>query len=307
MKSVAKILCFFLASTLWLIAGNSPFLLETGILVDPGENKLYLMSPEGHIELRDIAAGNLVWKTEEASQPLSLNGSELIALAEKKNDVGLEVVTLNANGRGQRRSTLPIPQRAWSSINKGPGKSLSVATTTQEDSVVFWWRSEDQDISGMARVQNPETLEGTLVWDKQSNNLENRVVSTPAPIAPKLRLLPPTDQVTNMKGVQWLSADGQHIMVSEKIANNSVWERYRWIIFDKTTKERLGEVTDHFSTASFFVTGNTLVYMARPYMRRVGNQTETKELRIRAINLQSGAEIWQRDVRDTTYRGTMPP
>lgn len=305
MRSFFLVLGFLLVTGLWVKAGQTPFVLQPGVLVGPGEETVYVMSPSGQIEAIAVVDGKLTWKTDDASQPLALEGSDLVALAE--SDSGLEVVFLSLDGTGQRRAPLPLPTDAWSFIDKGLGTSLYVASGRVGDETLFWYRSENQDISGMARPQNPVELKGALVWNNQEGFLQSRAGLPESPEAPRLTLLPASERIENVNGVQWLSADGGHVMVSERIADDRVWEKYRWTLYERSSKQRLGEVLDHFSTAAFFVTGKTLVYLAHPYERLSGKKMEAKELRLRAMDLSTGFEIWQREVRDTSYRGPMPP
>lgn len=307
MKSVSRFLCFLLVSTLGLAAGQSPFLLQSGVLVDPVGNKLFLMSPSGNLEARELASGQLLWKTEKASLPLQINGSNIMAVAEKSQGDGLEIVSLTANGEEQWRSEIPLPQDAWKSIDNGLGTSIYLASSQVQDDFVLWWQSENQDISGMAKPQNIVNKQDALVWNAQDAVFESRANLPTAPEKPGLTLVPAGEGLGQTNGKQWLSKDGLHILVSERIADNRVWDKYRWTVYEKATGNRIGDTRDHFSTAPFFVSGTTLVYVSWPYERRVGDKLEAVSLRLRAIDLTEGNQLWQQDIRDTKYRGPMPP
>jgi hypothetical protein len=61
------------------------------------------------------------------------------------------------------------------------------------------------------------------------------------------------------------------------------------------------------SMAPFVVVGSRLLYVAQPSARRSGEATVSEPLRLRALDVRSGAELWVLPIVDTAYRGPMPP
>jgi hypothetical protein len=54
--------------------------------------------------------------------------------------------------------------------------------------------------------------------------------------------------------------------------------------------------------------GSRLYYVAQPSTRRAGGGELLRQpLRLRALDLRSGAEQWAVPVVDTAYRGPFPP
>ena len=51
----------------------------------------------------------------------------------------------------------------------------------------------------------------------------------------------------------------------------------------------------------------TLVYVEPPYGRRVGDEWIDEPRKAKAILLGSAFSVWQRPLRDTTYKGPFPP
>jgi hypothetical protein len=106
---------------------------------------------------------------------------------------------------------------------------------------------------------------------------------------------------------QILSADGGHVLASERVADDSVWEKYLWTIYDRSTGEPIGEFRTFRSLAPFFVSDSMVIYETPPAARQVQGNLIEEPLKIRAVNLPTGKEVWSREVRDTTYRGPFPP
>jgi hypothetical protein len=106
---------------------------------------------------------------------------------------------------------------------------------------------------------------------------------------------------------QILSADGGHVLASERVADDSVWEKYLWTIYDRSTGEPIGEFRTFRSLAPFFVSDSMVIYETPPAARQVQGNLIEEPLKIRAVDLSTGREVWSREVRDTAYRGPFPP
>jgi hypothetical protein len=61
------------------------------------------------------------------------------------------------------------------------------------------------------------------------------------------------------------------------------------------------------SAAPYFVWNSMLVYVSRPYGRRIDGKWIQEPLEIRAVDLRTGREAWKTPIRDTAYHGLFPP
>jgi hypothetical protein len=104
------------------------------------------------------------------------------------------------------------------------------------------------------------------------------------------------------------SADQTHLLASERAGKGGPSDpEYLWSVFSLETGGRVGEVRSDVSAAPFFVWKDALVFRSQPRgYRRQGRWVE-EPLQIRALPLRGGAPLWERPVRDTAYRGVMPP
>ena len=104
------------------------------------------------------------------------------------------------------------------------------------------------------------------------------------------------------------SADGAHLLVSRRVEDAaSAEEQYAWSIYALETGRRVAEIRHYASTAPFFVSNSVLVHEARPYDHVLDGKWIEEPLRLRAINVETGAVIWSRPLRDTTYHRPYPP
>ena len=95
-------------------------------------------------------------------------------------------------------------------------------------------------------------------------------------------------------------------MTSERIADDSVWEKYQWTVFERQSGRRLGTLRDYRSHAPFIVVGSSILYETGPFERRTDREVVSEPLRLRAVDLTKGVLLWSRQIRDTKYRGTLP-
>ena len=102
------------------------------------------------------------------------------------------------------------------------------------------------------------------------------------------------------------SADGRHLLISERVDSGDFLE-YEWSIFSLENGERLGQVRHQQSHAPFYVFGQTILYEARPYGHRVQGEWQNEPHKIHAVLLGSGSVVWERALRDTSFKGQSPP
>jgi hypothetical protein len=121
------------------------------------------------------------------------------------------------------------------------------------------------------------------------------------------------------------SADGSHLLESREMTPSD-GDGYSFLVFSLATGKLLGKAESPRSHAFFFVFNNLLVSESLPFARRVeskrgdedGDRDEGDEgdddagmvfepRKLRAVDLASGAVVWERPLRDTAYRGPYPP
>ncbi len=106
--------------------------------------------------------------------------------------------------------------------------------------------------------------------------------------------------------VQWPSSDGRHLIISQRVAPGEM-DEYLWNIYSLETGARTGQHRNHFSRAFFYVDGPRLIHDVWPFSYRVDGKIVEFSRQVRAVDLASGAILWQRPLRETLYRGPFPP
>lgn len=120
--------------------------------------------------------------------------------------------------------------------------------------------------------------------------------------------LPEISIRSNGLTVRYPSADYRHLLTSKLVETSPrVWEKYLWVIFSLETGVRVAEVRNFEPGAWFFISGSSLIQEVQPQGRLVDGVGVEEPRKLRAIDLASGAERWNRPIRDTAYRGSYPP
>lgn len=315
--------------------------LRPGVVIDPQRRVAYLMNPKGGIDAVGLNRGELVWHSDDAARPVAAAGTVLVAQAEPPRPTrgavataarpqGNELLVRVLDARtGRRRLAvthlLPPGTRA-NVVGTAEGTFSIQSQATSPTETILAWEFVDIPLQGVrpgaldvdappadttaavpALALKPgPAASGAVRIDLTSGKAA--AVSGPTPLvqSPRRADIQATDRVASVTGDQFLSSDGRHVLASERIADDSVWDKYQWTVFDRSG-QRVGTLRDYRSHAPFLVVGTTMYYETGPFDRRTESGAMVSEpLRIRALELAKGAQLWIRAVRDTTYRGPFP-
>lgn len=118
--------------------------------------------------------------------------------------------------------------------------------------------------------------------------------------------LPDLELLRGPHVLQLRSADGRHLLITERAAPGDA-EEYEWSVFSLVTGERVGQLRHRQSHSRFFVSGQTLVLIEEPYGLLVDKQLVLAPRQLHAVVLNSGSTVWERPLRDTSFKGQVPP
>lgn len=323
--SVSTVVRRTLACALAFVASGAlaadGYLLQRGTLVDATDAVLYSMEPEGAIVARHVTSGNVIWASPIQGEPLGLVGDRLVALAEPTDPRRAEVIFLNAES-GTAESTIgfELPVGATVSIDDLPHRRFraAIAAAAPATDVYLHWSFSasplrgallEEEASAQPRKSSSVQLQGVLRLDPMTGSavvVESRhAQQLPAAFVPDLR---DNERIPQLAGRQFRSVDDRFVLASRRVGDVRTWERYRWTVADRETGQRIGAVLRPTSMASFFVADSTMLQVSQPQLRRLpSGELEAKGLRLEAFDLRSGSRQWTADLRDTAFRGAMPP
>ena len=160
---------------------------------------------------------------------------------------------------------------------------------------------------------HPEVLRGAVRIDLSSGTVAPAIsphfapAAAAAPVGQTSPDLASDAALADVPKPQFLSADGNHILSSKRIADDPEWDKYLWTVYDRSTGARVGEFRTHIRYGPFFVKDGRAIYQMPPHARRTAAGFVESPPQIEAVDLASGARVWSHAVRDTVDRGPRPP
>ncbi|MEM1176734.1 MAG: hypothetical protein AAGM22_00190 [Acidobacteriota bacterium] len=287
------------------------FQLRDGVVADPARSAVYVMTRAG-VQAIDVEGGDTLWTTDAAQRPVGLYGDQLVALATPEAAGRLKLALLDVR-TGQVVTTISagLPEGVSATVVDGPGRQFQAGLNVA-GGAFFQWRSVGRPLVGAPVVAGElpsvqQVQEGVLQLNPAAGEA-TAVDRAAAPKPPAFRFdLAADEQLAGVQGRQFRAGDDRHVLATEKRSGSDGFNRYRWTLHDRVGGA-IGSVDRPVSTAPFFVSGATLVHEAGPVLRRLDTgDFETKGLRLVAADLRSGVELWSVDLRDTAYRGVLPP
>lgn len=312
--SLVFILTFVAASALAQGARAVP--LADGVVVDAEGLVAYVMSPRPSLDAVELRGGATLWSAEVAAKPLLAVGDLLIAQAEAREAGRLDIVTfdLRDGSPGRLKAVVELPSGVTARLKDEPNRSFRLRAALEDGKVVLTWTAK----SGADELQGylPSPDEGRAPSVKSYRSLEGAAAIDLAtglvqPVTAKSAGSRPLDvvnvRIAGAKGRLYTSADGRHVLASERQQSADPFQSYRWTIYERATKERLGELAQVSSTAPFLVADSSLVYLSQPYFQRQGDDIVDVPMQVRAIDLASGVELWAKAVSNPRFTGPLPP
>ena len=298
------------------------FELRPGVWVDPDRSRVYASHPDGALEALDLTDGRVLWRTTEAAKPLLLVGELLIAQVDTlPGDATLRLVTLDATlGSALFSSSLQLPDDVRPSIDDGLGQAFVTHTLLWQEKIVVSWTDSSHSISALPDAQttsDARELSGAAVLDPSTETLESFTGESFTgesftgegfpEMAARRPDLPLELRLADLPAVQFLAADGKHAMVSERIADDRVAAKYEWTVYAYPSGQVRGKAANRSSYSPFCVVGSRLLFESRPTILRQAGNLDDEPLSLRVVELARGQELWRHPIRDTTYRGPLPP
>ncbi|SDZ20785.1 hypothetical protein SAMN05660209_05029 [Geodermatophilus africanus] len=321
------------------------FELSPGVVVDRDSGEVYAMSPGGGVVALDLGTGEAVWHSQDAAKPLAVSGNLLVSQAEPTGPANeLAIVALDTRQRGTpvMRSRVELPPGVQPTIGQSMNRSFIAHAEPLETDASVSWEFVERPLQGIAwgplevlpgeeapPVTSAEVAPGAATAEPGAEvviergavrvGLTDGTVTTIAPPSPESFTEPtpvtpsaaaPVETTAPLPGLpepQFLSADGSHVLISERLGDESVWEKYQWRIFDRSSGQQVGAIRSHVRFLPFLVSGSQVVYVVEPHVHRQGDALVEEPAQVRAIDLQSGEPRWSQPVRDITDREAPPP
>ncbi len=297
----------------------TPFKLWRGVVADPARGEVYLMAPAGGVEALRVADGQVAWTSRDAAEPLAVAGGRLLCTAEPAaGGRRLEVVALDpaSGGAAAVRGSFELPRGVRAAVEDSfDGAFAPEASSGPGAGLVVSWQATSRITRGMPTEDDAQggpvrgPARGGATFDLATGRmvpLAPGALGPPRP--PQTPDIEQDERLADVPGTQFRSADGAHVMTRTRNENRRSPDRWKWSIFAQRDGTLVGGAALPASYSPFFVSGTRLVVVTTARQRRSAEGRLVSEpLTLRAIDLSTGREVWQRPVRDTAYSGPVPP
>ena len=317
------------------INANS-FQLTSGVIIDPAKNQAYIMTPVGSVDAINLSdKGSKAWSNNDTAKPLAIISGNLITQANTPDgaDNKLKIVTLDpTTGKSNKDAIVSLPPSVKASVLETDNSFFSttpkpVNTNPNTKEVDVSWqfisvpnnklpekglirgtkgmRSDKANNNSSTGNLNASKIQSgsfrlNLTTGQTSNIIIKDSMLVVAPI-PQSRPQPSVLSNTGGTNTKYLSADGKHLLTSQKTNDDLVWDKYTITVTARATGARIGEFKSHVPVVPFYVKNSIIYYITEPYSRRVNNGLLEEPLKLRALNLTTGKELWSQAVKDTNY------
>jgi len=287
--------------------------LRDGVVVDTARSVAYVMHPQGGIQALDLQRGTALWHSAAGERPLALAGNLLVAQARPGDNGELRIVALGVRGGLlSSKADIQMPEGVRAEVAETLQQSFHVTAMPSQGGVLIAWETEEFSGLPVRREQQlGQVLEasaesrqgsprGTALFDPQAGSL-SAAAATAGQIRPAVAM---SLSAPGAAESRFTSADGRYVLAS-RLVDDAAALPYQWTISDAKGNV-LGTLRAEASMAPFAVVGTRLIHVAQPSTRLEGEKMVDRPLRIRAVELTTGREVWRREILDTAWRGPVP-
>lgn len=305
----------FIFSFLCFMPGFAQVRLVDGVVLHTDNQALFAFTPDKSVIKIDLNTGAIIWQNKSVDQPLGLVEGSLVTLVDGARNAGqMQLVFVNPDtGQALQRAVvgLPLNEAVHRNIDNSVDSAFSMQMEMVDTGLQLWWQSSKQNISpvlmsgNQSRTPQIRSCSFTYNLSTQALTATNQASPAPTPTAPTLIAKPA--QLANVEGRVFASNDGQHWLVPKRVGDSADRYPYEWQIFQASDGQYLGQIANETTLLPFVVRGDLVIFVAQPFLFFNGQSYDEYAMRLRAVNLKTQAEVWTRDIRDTKYRGVLPP
>ncbi|HWN44967.1 MAG TPA: hypothetical protein VNW71_22275 [Thermoanaerobaculia bacterium] len=306
---------FLAASTFAAPVAKEGVSLRDGVVVDTARSVAYVMHPERGIQALDLRRGTALWHSAAGERPLALAGNLLVAQAQPGANGELRIVALGVRGGLlSSKADIRMPEGVRAEVAETLQRSFHVTAMPSQGGVLIAWETEEFSslpqkrehqlgrVLGVAAEGRQGNPRGTAIFDPEAGRLSVSASTAGQTARPAVAM---SLSAPGAAESRFTSADGRFVLAS-RLVDDAAALPYQWTISNAKTGAVLGTLRAEASMAPFAVDGTRLIHVAQPSFRIEEGKMVERPLRIRAVDLTTGREVWRREIRDTAWRGPVP-
>ena len=287
------------------------------VLVSKSLDSVFAAQPTGGLASLNLKTGATRWSSKAGELPLGLVSRDLLTQGAAKKAGVLELVTLSAeDGRTIGRQSVTLPQGVHAAVAPGPGRSFTLRAAPRAGGLRLTWHAMSTRVArglpGVAGEENSQLLSGRIDVNMGTSAFRAAPTESKSANASTVSTTPMIREVTDFpledgaRGRRYASADGQHILISQRREQAGFTETFEWSIYEHRSRRLLGKVNSPVPVAPFIVSGTNLVYTTPEMSFRDGNDFQQRAESLHARDMSTGAVVWSREIRSLTLKEQVP-
>ena len=285
--------------------------LRTGILYDRSTQSVVTMLPDGGVAALDVQTGENKWLSAAADKPLAIVDGQLISQKQSPKPQELTLVFQNlSTGDSLNSVNLPLPSGVAPTVVDGAAHQFNIQWLDNAPTNQLQWTFRGGTAQGIAPAEAFNNRNASFNNDGQSGLIEldlngrSATLNSRSTAQINTRVVIEKRMLTDVPGRQFISQDGQHILVSNRIDSNQQLS-FQWQLFDRAGQLLMQRVSAH-SYTPFLVAGDQLLIIEPATGQVINGELVRIPPDLKAINVSSGQVSWSTPVRPIAYFGPMP-
>lgn len=283
--------------------------LSESVIIDDANQSIYILSPERELEAIDPLKGTVKWRESTPLRPITImDGSLVCQILDSGNAAPLSLAVIESKtGKTTERANARLSDKLSESyLQQNPGK-LTLQPYQRNGTTYIAWMYRPIIRQGIYRESDENSLfSGQLELGNQGDLIRSETSSAATPAAGRSILAAGSARIPEGKGQQFISRDGRHVLVSDKISNDNLGTPYQWSIYEAGNPQVIGTLSSRVSYASFCVRGGFLIFVENAYETFDKEGTTTVPRQLVGYDLRAGRRQWTRPLFDDTFRGPSP-
>lgn len=283
--------------------------LSESVIIDDANQSIYILSPEQELEAIDPLKGTVKWRESSPLRPITIMDGSLVCQvldADGASPLSLAVIESKTGKTTERASARLSDKLSTSYMRENPGK-LTLQPYERNGTTYIAWMYRPVIRQGIYREGNENSiLSGQLELGSQGDFIRSETDNAAPPAAGKSILASGSSRIPEGKGQQFISRDGRHVLVSDKISNDNLGNPYRWSLYEAGNPQVIGTLNAKASYASFCVRDGILIFVENAYEIFDKGETTSVPRQLVGYDLRAGRRQWTRPLFDDTFRGPSP-
>ncbi len=284
--------------------------LRSGVILDNSHKNVMFMMPEGGMASVNLQSGMINWRSTASDKPLTIAGGYLLSQKQSQQTGSLSLVYHDIkSGETQGTVSMVMPEQVMATVVDGVGHQFKLEPVI--DNSHLQWSFSGGKAQGIApsnsrldtsasRGQVTNQLTGTVSIDFNAMNasIVKNAAYQPTSVNIEKNLL------SKVTGRQFLSQDGAHVLVSERIKDNRAIN-YHWALYTKDGQFLSARISE-ISFAPFVIVDQRLIFIEPAKVALVDGKLVRYSPVLKSINLRNQKIMWQHPVRAIRYFGQLP-